>query len=320
MDGLVLDEVAQLPGDLWSEVLRPALMDRGGWCTFIGTPKGTNLFSETYYEALRRPREWWAGLYTCYDTDALPAEEIEAAKRDMKESHFRREMLCDFAVEADDQLISMEAVRAAAGRTLMTEAYFRLPIVFGVDVARFGDDRSVLIVRQGPAILDMQSWDRNDLFELASKTAEAWRQYEPAAVFVDVNGVGAGVVDILVQLGYRAIGVDSSSKPTDPTYANLRAEMWHRMASWFDGEVSIPNNQRMFIDLTSPTYKYNLNNQILMERKEDLKKRGLPSPDFADALALTFAQDVHVQTDSPFAQPRSRGISGRQRHIKRRAA
>jgi phage terminase large subunit len=123
----------------------------------------------------------------------------------------------------------------------------------------------------------------------------------PDAVFVDVGGVGAGVVDRLRQLGRDIIAVDSgrsSDGTASAKTANKRAEMWTRMRDWLhQGAVAIPDDPRLEAQLTSVQYKHDANNAILLEKKEDIRKRGLPSPDRADALALTFAYPVGKRAD-----------------------
>jgi phage terminase large subunit len=102
-------------------------------------------------------------------------------------------------------------------------------------------------------------------------------------------------VDRLKQLGYPVIPVNFGSRPdgmTNAKVANKRAEMWVRMREWLQGEVGIPDDPALEAQLTSVEYKHDANNALLLERKEDMKRRGLPSPDRADALALTFAYPV----------------------------
>ena len=106
LDGIVMDEVAQLKNELWTDIVQPALSDRLGWSIFIGTPSGINLFSELYYKAIDES-DWTAARYTVYDTDSLHPNEVTRLKRDMSETSFAREYLCDFSAQGDDQLIAL---------------------------------------------------------------------------------------------------------------------------------------------------------------------------------------------------------------------
>jgi hypothetical protein len=177
------------------------------------------------------------------------------------------------------------------------------PLVIGVDVARFGDDASVIYFRKGRdgRSIAPQQFRGLDTMTLAGKVAEYYAQYSADAIFVDGGGVGGGVVDRLRQLHVPVMDVQFGSKP-DGTgfltgddgiqYANKRAEIWGSMRAWLKSGGAIPSDQELQQQLTNLQYAYNVRNEIQLERKEDLKKRGLSSPDIADALALTFAQYV----------------------------
>jgi len=133
--------------------------------------------------------------------------------------------------------------------------------------------------------------------DLAEKVASAIQKYNPDAVFIDGGGVGGGVVDRLKQLGYRVIEVQSGSSASDPErYLNKRAEMWGEMRDWLTTGC-IEDDQTLIDDLAGPEYDVTLKGQIKLETKEQMLKRGLPSPDSADALGLTFAEKI-ARTDS----------------------
>jgi hypothetical protein len=160
-------------------------------------------------------------------------------------------------------------------------------------VARFGDDRTVLVRRRGPLLEDIIVRRGQDLMRTAAETAEAINKFQPQAVFIDVVGLGAGVVDRLRQLGYRVIGVNSGARALNPDkFHNLKAEMWSKMRDWLIEGAVIPDRPEMRNDLLAPRYDYDHAGRLKIESKDDLKARGLPSTDLADALALTFAQPV----------------------------
>lgn len=292
LDGCVCDEVSQYKPEVWEDIIRPALADRRGWAWFIGTPKGINLFSALYFGSMEWP-EWGNARYTVYDTDALPSEEVERMRAEMSEQAFAREMLCDFAAAGEDQLISLTDVEIAAHRAYQPGEMDYAPKVLGVDPARFGNDRSVVIGRQGLQVFDPRIYRGLDNMDLASKVAAAIDQFKADATFVD-SGAGAGVIDRLHQLGYLVIEVNFGGKPTNPKYVNKRSEMWDAMAEAITAGLAIPNLTALKLELCTPTYKYDVQQRLCLESKDDIKKR-MPegsSPDIADALALTYASPV----------------------------
>jgi hypothetical protein len=197
----------------------------------------------------------------------------------------------------------IDDVVASEAQVRELDLHFHDPLVLGVDVARFGDDASVIYFRKGRdgrSIAPMQ-FRGLDTMTLAGKVAEVYAQYGADAVFVDGGGVGGGVVDRLRQLHVPVMDVQFGSKPDGlgyltgddgVSYANKRAEIWGSMRAWLKSGGAIPIDQELVSQLTNVQYGFNVGNQILLEKKEDMKKRGLSSPDIADALALTFSQYV----------------------------
>lgn len=300
LDGAVLDEVAQIKPEVWVDVIQPTLSDRKGWALFIGTPSGINLFSELYYRADPLP-DWHAARYTVYDTDALDRDEVERLKRDMSETSFAREYLCDFAAAGDDQLISLSDAEDAARRDYKMGEFENAAKIMGVDPARFGDDRSVIVKRQGLQCFDPLVYRGIDNMELASRVANVMEQWKPDAVFID-SGAGAGVIDRLRQLGHDVIEVPFGGKATQANlYLNRRAEMWWEMKQWLESGGAIPNNASLKQELATPVYWFDHAGRKVLEPKNEIKKRlqGGGSPDMADALALTFAYPVRKR--SPLA-------------------
>ena len=292
LDGCVIDEVAQIKPEVWEEIIQPALSDRKGWAWFIGTPKGVNLFSQLFFAADSRP-DWSAARYTVYDTDALEAPEVERLRGSMSEESFAREYLCDFSAAGEDQLISLTEAEEASRRVFTPGSMDYAPIIFGVDPARFGDDRSVIIRRQGLVASAPLIYRGIDNMTLAGHVAQQIDMHQPEAVFIDA-GAGAGVIDRLRQLGHDVVEVNFGGKASNPRYVNKRAEMWYELADWLRGGGCIPNDNALKLELATPTYKYDAQNRIQLESKDEIKKRlpGAGSPDLADSLALTFAQPV----------------------------
>jgi hypothetical protein len=191
------------------------------------------------------------------------------------------------------QFIGFGEVEQAQQRT--PEVDRGAALVLGVDIARFGLDQSVIRFRAGR---DGQSikpikWRKQDTTYSANQVANAINTYKPQAVFVDGGGVGGGVVDQLRSWGYRMVyEVQFGASATDSrTYANKRAEMYGDAKEWLK-IGSLDDDAELRDDLTGPEKMYTKQGQILLESKDQMSARGLPSPDDGDAFVLTFAQPV----------------------------
>jgi len=293
LDGIVMDEVAQLKNELWTDIVQPALSDRLGWSIFIGTPSGINLFSELYYKAIDED-DWTAARFTVYDTESLHPNEVTRLKRDMSETSFAREYLCDFSAAGDDQLIALADTEDAAQRIYQKAEVRFSPVVLGIDPARFGDDRSVVFRRQGKQGFKPIVYRGIDNMDLAARIANLIEEHNPDAVFCDA-GAGSGVIDRLRQLSYDVIEIPFGGKATKPDqYINRRTEMWWLMKEWIEEGGAIPNDTALKQELATPIYWYDNVGRKVLESKDQIKKRlqGAGSPDLADALALTFALPV----------------------------
>lgn len=305
-DGVVFDEVADMRPQTWGEIVRPAMADRKGWSLFIGTPKGVNLFHELYELGLKQPGDdgylpgWHSAMYTINDTLAglphLDQEEIALSKGTMSDAQFRQEFLCDFQAACDNVLIPIDLVSDAMGKFILESDFRAAPRILGVDVARFGDDRSCIVKRQGLASFDPQVFRGMDNMQLAAHVARTIDDWKPDAVFVD-GGRGEGVIDRLRQLGYdNIIEVPFGGRPDDMAhYSNKRTEMWDRVLQWLKAGGCLPKSKDLQRDLVTPTFKFDAANRMVLEKKEDMKDRGMPSPDVGDGLALTFAYNVIPQ-------------------------
>lgn len=297
LDGAVIDEVADTKPEVWLDIIQPALSDRKGWALFIGTPHGVNLFSELFYKAEALP-DWYSARYTVYDTDALDPEEVARLRRDMSETSFEREYMCSFHAAGDDQLISLEDVDLAIKRKYAAKDVDYAPRILGIDPARFGDDRSVIMPRQGLQCFEPLVYRGLDNMQLASRVAAKIESWQPDAVFIDA-GNGSGVIDRLRQLGHDVTEVHFGAKANESQYTNKRVEMWFAVRDWLRAGGALPNDSSIRQDLGAPIYWFDAANRYVLEPKDDIKARGLPSPDLGDALALTFAQ--HVQKRSALA-------------------
>lgn len=184
------------------------------------------------------------------------------------------------------------------------------PIKLGLDVARFGDDSSVLVTRQGRVVSAVKEWRGLSTMDLAARVRLEVMAMpkKPAQIAVDVIGIGAGVVDRLQEMfdgqGIEIVGINSSERVNDGINYNLRAQMWDGMLQWLkDTPASLPNEPDLKTQLCA--LRYNFRNGLrLLESKDEAKKRGVKSPDKADSLALTFAKPVTDMTNyAPLPEP-----------------
>lgn len=191
-----------------------------------------------------------------------------------------------------NSLIGPDEVKAAMERFYTEDAYRGAARILGVDVAREGDDKSVIFPRQGVVSLDPIVRRNIDSLEGAGLVARKWKDWAADACFVDnTGGFGGGWVDQLRSLQFTPFAIHFAGKATDPRYYNKRAEMWFDMCQWVKDGGALPNIPELVEELTVPTYSFK-GDKILIEDKDQIKERLGRSPDYADALALTFAQPV----------------------------
>ena len=298
--GVVMDEVAQMPREVWTEVIFPALLDSNGWALFIGTPKGINLFSELY-ERGNDPAfpNWKSMVFTVYETDALSPEQIAEYQAACSEEEFKREMLCDFTASTEDQLISIGDVVGSMERYREQGYKGELRpkdgenLILGVDVSRYGNDRSVIFMRCGLRAELVVMFTGKDTAQLADAVKKAYERYRPAAIYVDGTGVGGGVVDILRARRIPCYDVNFSSSSSEAIYNNKRTEIWCRMAQWVKDKGCLnPECSALKIDLCAPLYSRSENGVYALEGKKEIRRRLGLSPDLGDALALTFTDYI----------------------------
>lgn len=307
LDGVILDEYADIKPELWGGVIRPALADRQGWAVFIGTPKGQNQFYEMYRHA-EKSADWYACLYRADETDVIPAEELADMKAQMTDMEIRQELLCDFTASASDVVIPIDLVSAAAERELTEKDVEGQPVILGVDVARFGDDRTVLCVRQGLLVKEVQTFTGLSTMDAADRVLVLLQKERPQGVFIDAGAMGAGVIDRLRQLGYAVSEVNFGGAALDTErYANIRAEMYFKCRDWLTAGGSIPQDTELKTELSTVEYRFNTTGRIILEPKDRVKERTGKSPDLADALVLTFARPVHVPGSGKYYEARRQG-------------
>lgn len=191
-----------------------------------------------------------------------------------------------------------EAMKRGPGRYLGDDA-----LICGIDVSRGGDDDSMIQFRRGrdaksEKVYRISGEKSRDSMKLVSLVTTVLDRHKPDVTFLDETGLGGPIADRLRQLGYNVIGVNFGGSADDAgKFRNKAAEMWWRMREWLmRDEGAIPDNARLEQELTTREYSHNDKDQLVLERKEDMKKRGLSSPDWGDALALTFAYAVPKRT------------------------
>lgn len=264
------------------------------WVAFGNPTRNTGAFRECFGKFRHRWR--------CRQIDSRTARMVDAKQVQQwvddygEDSDFVRvRVRGEFPRAGSNQFISGEDVEACAA--YQAEGYEDFPIVMAVDVARYGDDSSVICFKQGRKVFPLVKLKGVDTMQLSGRVVEEIKTWKPAAVVVDGVGVGAGVVDRLMQLGYGQLvtELNGGSRPIDPiTYFNKRAEMWGLMRDALRVGMEIPNDRDLLDDLIGPEYGFTAKNQIQLEKKEDMKKRGLSSPDCGDALAMCFSVSPRI--------------------------
>ena len=282
-----------------------------------------------FYESHRAKRGNYRRVrISAYDTPAFTGENIDVpglmtetdiAERedDYGRDHplFMAGVLALFPDAQDDSLVGRQAVEdamtpsAPSGDGAPTEEEdAREPVYVGVDVARFGFDKSALVARRGQRVVDSKTFAKMDTMRLAFEAAEMAREWRADAVFVDETGVGGGVVDRLRELGAPVYGVQFGGKPLRRArFANLRSEIfWELRRLMNDRLIALPPDDALAGQLLSFRYDVSSSGQVRLESKKAMRGRGLPSPDKADALAMAFMRPPSLQIwtgNEPFLRP-----------------
>lgn len=202
-----------------------------------------------------------------------------------------------FNAETENMLISPDAV-VRARKAFKANLYSAVgAVVFGVDVAREGDDSSCIVVRRGRVIIHYERMYKKKSHEVAARVNMLAREWHPSRIFIDgTGGYGAGVYDFLTSVYGSTIStlVNFAEAADDPKqFKNKRAEIWWRLKTWVEDACSVPDSLELQKDFCAMTYSYVPGtDQMIMKRKSDMKKDGLKSPDIGDAAALTFSYAV----------------------------
>lgn len=289
----IVDESSGVPDQIF-QAAEGALSTPGARVVMTSNPTQTSGY---FYDSHHRDRDYWTRLhFSCLDSPLVSREYVEkmAGKYGPDSDIYKIRVAGDFPAASARQLIPRDLAEDASKRHLRLEEYSFAPVAYGMDVARYGNCKSVLMRRQGLWSKLVRWWGKTDLMALADSTAGQMVADPPQACFID-TGMGAGVIDRLRQLGWRnVVDVNFGSASGDPRFANKRAEMWWGVKEWLESGGVIPPEQALIDDLAGPEYFFTPAGRIMLESKEDMMDRGLPSPDYADALATTFYMPLAV--------------------------
>ena len=296
--GIVFSEwaISDKYPDAWN-YFRPMLAENGGWAVFIYTPRGRNHGFSLYQMALNNP-DWFCQVLTVDDTGAISPADIEAERQaGMSPDMINQEFYCSFVASVENIVIPFDLIQSAVGRDV---SYPQSTKLAGLDVARFGDDRTALVVRQGGQIIHVETWSQADSIRTAGRCIERYNARLFDAIAVDAIGVGAGVADILINAGVPTTAVNVAESPSlnDSRFSRLRDELWWKLREWFEDRACgiskgiMPATIRsLMADIQDIHYDYTPTGKIKVEGKPEMKKRLGFSPDLGDALCLTFAAE-----------------------------
>jgi hypothetical protein len=290
---VLFDEASGIPGCIWP-VAQGYFTDKTThrFWVVISNPRNP---SGEFFECFHGNREQW-------NIDSIDGRSVEENDHELyndiikqygdDSDQARVEVYGQFPRQGDYQFIGRGDVDEAVAREPWDD--MGAALVMGVDPARYGDDSAIIAFRCGrdAVSIPFEQYKSCSIVELAEHVARSIEKYKPDAVFVEGDGVGGGVVDILKDSGHTITEVKTGGGAQDKEmYANHRTEMWGRIRDWLPS-ASLPNKKELCDDLCGPNYEFTLKGQLKLEPKEKMKKRGYASPDFADALAMTFSRII----------------------------
>ena len=291
---VIFDEASGIHETIWANT-EGTLTDENTeiiWLAFGNPTRPTGGFRECFGKNKDRWKTFRIDSRTVEGTNhAEQARQVAAHGENGY--HVRIWIRGEFPLVGSDQFIPPDAVDAA--RKAQAEGFESLPKILACDVARFGDDQTVIGYRQGRKAVILEKLRGKDTVFVAERVIH-WREQEnPDAVVIDGDGLGAGVVDQITHRGFGKKlfefhgGVDANDANK---YFNRRSEVWGMTRDWLVSGAQIPDDPELGDDLVGPLYDYNSKGQLCLEMKDDMKLRGLASPDTGDMLAMTFAVKV----------------------------
>lgn len=291
---IIMDEASAVADKIWEVSEGAMTTPRAMWFVYGNPTRNSGRFRECFGKFKHRWRHRKVDSRTAKMTNKTKIAEWEI-DHGHDSDFFRVRVRGEFPVTGSNQLISSGAVEKAAAASLHPDVYQYNPIKIGCDVARFGSDETVISVIQGRKHVSMETFQGLDNVQVASKCIAVFNRYGGVGttLFVDEVGVGAGVVDYLKHLGYPVIPVNVGRAAEDKDrFYNARMEVWYRMKEWLDSGADLVDDSDLKEQLISPEYEYTPKEQMKLEKKDDMKLRGLSSPDRAESIALTFFQMV----------------------------
>lgn len=296
----IVDEASGVD-DIIFEVGRGAMSSPGAKTVMTGNPTRTNGY---FYRAFHEMKAFWRTMKVPCEASSLVSKEyIDECKEEYGEDSnaYRVRVLGEFPVEGENQVIPLYLVEDAITRDIdPVEA----EEVWGLDVARFGDDKTALVKRRGNVVPEKAKWWKNkDLMQVSGLIMNEYKEAKkkPATIFIDVIGIGAGVADRLSEQGLPVVGINVAETPAfGEKFMRLRDELWWNAREWFRAlDCKIPDDGHLVAELTLPTYNFTSAGKLKVESKDDIKKRTSgtsmgKSPDLADAFCLTFGHGIFV--------------------------
>lgn len=299
----ICEEASGIPNVVF-EVGEGSMSTKGAKTVMTGNPTRSDGY---FYESFHSMRDSWKCFtVSCKDSDYVDENFVhDMARKYGEESNiFRVRVLGEFPLQSDDVLLPLYLVEAATKRDI--EPSPTTSVVWGVDPARMGDDRSCLAKRKGQVLLEpVKSWTKKDLMELAGIIVNEYEltrwEDRPEFIYVDSIGIGAGLADRLSELDLPAIGIAVSESPSmKDKFMRLRDELYWNCRTYFEGrDVHIPQDDVLISELTNIRYKYLSTGKLKIEAKDEIKRRnGGRSCDVADSFVLTFAGDGALASGS----------------------
>jgi len=289
----IVDEASGVD-DIIFEVGEGSMSTQGAKTVMVGNPTRTSGY---FYDAFHKNKGLWhTARVSCLDAKLVSKAQIERYKNQYGQDSniYRVRVLGEFPYTEDDSVIPLYLCEAAVLRDV--EPIDTLGI-WGLDVARFGDDASALAKRQGNLLVEpVKQWKGKDTMQLAGLVANEFEEArlsgrKPGVIYVDSIGLGAGVADRLDEIGIPCMGINvAESAAVGEKFLRLRDELWWKGREWFRGlSCKIPDDGYLIGELAGPKYSFTSSGKIKVESKDEMKKRGLPSPNRADAFLMTFA-------------------------------
>ena len=288
---LIGDEASGIPEQVF-EAASGSLSSFNACMILIGNPvRLEGLFFRSHHQL---KADWHTAHVSCIGNPLVTDDFIRqiATTYGEESNAYRVRVLGEFPKTGDDTLIPLELVIAAQQRDIVLDPH--VPLRFGVDIARYGSDRTVLCKRKGNIVVDLKWWPSTDLMTTTGKILHEAENDHPDEICIDSIGLGAGVADRLREQGLNVRDVNVSETTAVNLQANrLRDDLWLQCREWLNTRaVKLPFDDELKAELSGPTYAFTSNGKIKVEGKAEMKKRGLRSPDKADALCLTFAGDA----------------------------